>query len=264
MYAVATAIAPWAKLTIRAARQISTRASANAAYTAPRRQPVEGQEDEPVQLLLRGEWSEPQVGVAEVVVVAQRRPPWRRPRPGRATSPRPGRRRTARCARSARPAARSARCVSRSCAQQGHDLRGDPRRQAERRLVEQQQPGPRRPAPGRARASAARRRRAGGRGALPARPAAGTARRPRRALGGVRRGRVRHRPPSRRFSSTVSSVTTPRPSGTCAMPRRTSCSTGTRRRSRRRSRPGRRSAGSSRTACAAASSCRRRWRRAPR
>ena len=34
-YAVATAIAPWAKLTIRAARQISTSDSAKAANTAP-------------------------------------------------------------------------------------------------------------------------------------------------------------------------------------------------------------------------------------
>ena len=98
---------------------------------------------------------------------------------------------------------------------------GDHRREAERGLVEQQQPRPRDQGPAErehlplatgqlvARMPAARAR------------AAGTARRPRRS----RRGRVglvpaATAPPSRRFSATVSSVITPPPSGTWARPRR--------------------------------------------
>ena len=45
-----------------------------------------------------------------------------------------------------------------------------------------------------------------------------------RVAGAASAWSLRHSPPSRRFSSTVSSAITPRPSGTCAMPRRTSCS----------------------------------------
>ena len=111
-------------------------------------------------------------------------------------------------------------------AQQRHDLRGHPRGQAQRRLVEQQQPGPRDQGPAEgehlplaAGELVARRACGGG-------PAARTARTPRPVarcgVGAVRR----HSPPRRRFSSTVSSATTPpalRARGPCR--RRTSCST---------------------------------------
>ena len=171
-----------------------------------------------------GEWSETEVGVAQVGVVAQRRPPGRRSRPGRGTSPRPGRRRRARCARSARPAARSARCghVAGAAGPWSGRSPAAPGR-ATARPAAAGAAG--RQAPDRGRASAARRRRADGRGACAVGRAARRAGRPRRGTAGVRPV-ARHSPPSRRFSSTVSSLITPRPSGTCAMPRRTSCSTG--------------------------------------
>ena len=76
-------------------------------------------------------------------------------------------------------------------------------------------------------ASAARRPRAWPRFAAGARAAAGTARTSPRASRGRPARSPRQSAPSRRFSSTVSSPITPRPSGTCAMPRRTISSTGT-------------------------------------
>ena len=163
-----------------------------------------------------------------------------------------------------------ARSSSQSCAQQCHDLRGDPGCEAERRLVQQQQsrPGDERAADREHLPLAAgqllRRAPCGG-------PrAARTAGRPRRPRPRRRRGRVRHRPPRRRFSSTVSSAMTPPVSGTCAMPRAAPAPRrGPPRRDGRQvlaveARPCRRSGGSARTASAAAWSCRRRWRRASR
>ena len=103
-------------------------------------------------------------------------------------------------------------------AQQRHDLRGDARRQPERRLVEQQQPRAGPSAPGRSTSicrsppdSVVRRLRCGARA---------SAREQLVDLGeaAARRRSPRHSPPSRRFSSTVSSAITPRPSGTWAMP----------------------------------------------
>ncbi len=115
--------------------------------------------------------------------------------------------------------------------QQRHDLRGDPRREAERRLVEQQQARPARPGPGRARASAARRRRAGGPALLGAGRAARRARRPRRWHAGRRPGPCatgRRAAGSPRRSARRSRRGPP---GTWAMPRRTSSSIAAPRRS---------------------------------
>ncbi len=86
----------------RAARQMSTRASANAAYTAPCDSPSR------VRKMNRST-SEPQVGVAEILVVAQRAGRRVGDHPAERHDHAAGRRRTARCGRSARPAARSAR-----------------------------------------------------------------------------------------------------------------------------------------------------------
>src|SRR5689334_2150651 len=65
MYAEATASAPWAKFTTRVLRWMSTIARANAAYTAPWDSPSR------VRKMNRCT-SEPQVCVAEILVVAQR------------------------------------------------------------------------------------------------------------------------------------------------------------------------------------------------
>src|SRR5689334_2888148 len=65
MYAEATASAPWAKLTTRVLRWMSTIARANAAYTAPWESPSR------VRKMNRCT-SEPQVCVTEILVVAER------------------------------------------------------------------------------------------------------------------------------------------------------------------------------------------------
>ena len=157
---------------------------------------------------------------------------------------------------------RSGRCRSRRSRSRPHDLRGDARREPERGLVEQQQPRPRHQRAADRRASGARRRTA----CWPA--ARRRSAQPREELvdvgQAVAAAAARHSPPSRRFSSTVSSAITPRPSGTWAMPRRTIASTRRWPMSRPSSRRARRGRGRARRSCAAASSCRRRWRRGPR
>ena len=119
--------------------------------------------------------------------------------------------------RSARRAGRSGRCRSRRSRSSAHDLRGDAAARARARARRAAAAAGAPSARGRSRASGARRRTACWPAAL-------------RALGEPREQLVdlgqavaaapspRHSPPRRRFSSTVSSAITPRPSGTCAMP----------------------------------------------
>ncbi len=114
------------------------------------------------------------------------------------------------------------------------DLAHDERREPERRLVEEQQARLRHQRARRARASAARRPRA-------SRPAGRAARRDAGRTRRRARGRARDAPrcvqaPRRRLSSTVSVANVPRPSGTCAMPRRAIASGVRRKSSARRSR----------------------------
>src|SRR5579875_2822467 len=75
MNVVIISIAPWAKLTTRVARQISTRASATAAYTAPVEIPFSVKSRNLVIEIPGGPGacsSEAQVGVTQVLVGGQR------------------------------------------------------------------------------------------------------------------------------------------------------------------------------------------------
>ena len=175
MNVVIISIAPWAKLTIRVARQISTSASATAAYTAPVEMPLSVRSMNLVtalrtrgrrgagarrrraacRLLLGDHLAEVQdhaavgdrQGAAGVLLDQQHR---------------------------------QAERVGK-LADERHDLGDEQRRQSQRRLVEQQRPRAGPSARDRSRASAARRRTASTPAACGARAAAGTARRSPRA-----------------------------------------------------------------------------------
>ena len=110
-----------------------------------------------------------------------------------------------------------------SCAEAVEQLVGDQRRQPERRLVEQQQPRPATSAPGRWRASAARRRTGCRPPGRAARRGGGT-RSYQRSMSASTSSSLRVKAPSRRLSSTVRSANVPRPWGTWATPGRAICS----------------------------------------